>query len=80
MDDFYAARTATSAALPWSNIAPPFIAAQDGVARLFDLLSLNDRLSGLAPWIGVLCFVVVIFCSVHARHARIEDHRSGRTL
>ena len=24
MDDFYAARTADMAALPWSNIAPPF--------------------------------------------------------
>ena len=24
MDDFYAARTANMAALPWSNFAPPF--------------------------------------------------------
>lgn len=55
-------------------------AAQDGVARFFDLLSLNDRLSGLAPWIGLLCFVVLIISAVHARHARIEDHRSGRTM
>ncbi|WP_375698425.1 hypothetical protein [Pseudophaeobacter sp. TrK17] len=26
MDDFYAARTANMAALPWSNFAPPFSA------------------------------------------------------
>ena len=55
-------------------------AAQDGVTRFIDLLSLNDRLSGLAPWIGLLCFVVVIISAVHARHARIEDHRTGRTM
>ncbi len=24
MDDFYAARTANTTALPWSNFAPPF--------------------------------------------------------
>jgi len=32
VDDFYAARTATLAALPWSNIAPPFIVINAGFA------------------------------------------------
>ena len=29
MDDFYAARTANAAALPWTNIAPPFTDVTD---------------------------------------------------
>ena len=56
MDDFYAARTATSAALPWANIAPPFtsFAARGDVIRSI----LNDEgivtesgsvSSGIAP-------------------------------
>jgi hypothetical protein len=33
VDDFYAARTANMAALPWSNFAPPF---SIGVVEGFD--------------------------------------------
>ena len=40
MDDFYAARTANLAALPWSNIAPPFIKLYipnaDGTQRIIE--------------------------------------------
>lgn len=32
MDDFYAARTANTTALPWSNFAPPF-SAIDGALK-----------------------------------------------
>ncbi len=63
---------------------PPIMAeaeaAQDGVARLVDLIGLNAWLPGLLPWIGALCFVVVILCAVRTRYARIEDHRFGRTM
>lgn len=36
MDDFYAARTANMAALPWSNFAPPFSVWAEGRYRLRD--------------------------------------------
>ena len=42
MDDFYAARTANTAALPWSNFAPPFSASTAS----------NDTLALLRPYNG----------------------------
>ena len=55
-------------------------AAQDGVTRLVDLLGLTTWLADLLPWLGALCFVIVIFWALRARHARIDDHRKGRTM
>jgi len=34
MDDFYAARTANAAALPWTNIATPFTLQKDQLELL----------------------------------------------
>lgn len=54
--------------------------AQGLAARMLALFGLDGTLSAVLPWIAALIFVAVMVCALRARAARIEDHRSGRTL
>ncbi|WP_211309225.1 hypothetical protein, partial [Celeribacter persicus] len=40
VDDFYAARTVNTTALPWSNFAPPFSSSDRQASRFFGMVSL----------------------------------------
>ena len=54
MDDFYAARTDNIPALPWPNIAPPFISATVAVKKFIEGtgLTIAKTFSGMPDHIG----------------------------
>lgn len=54
--------------------------ARDTAERVLDLVGLADVVQAVLPWVGAAVFIGVIFYALKARDARIEDHRSGRTL
>ena len=66
-----------------AQIAPALTQAEearDTAERVLDLFGLADVVQAVLPWIGAAVFIGVIFYAVKARNARIEDHRSGKTL
>jgi hypothetical protein len=44
------------------------------------VLGIEDWLPTALPWIGVALFLMILFHALKARSARIDDHRTGRTL
>lgn len=65
------------------QIAPALIQAEearDTAERVLDLLGLAGVVQAALPWVGAAVFIGVIFYALKARNARIEDHRSGKTL
>ena len=66
-----------------AQIAPALSQAEDAQGMLergFSLLGLEALLPAALPWIGAAVFLAVILFALKSRAARIEDHRSGRTL
>ena len=66
-----------------TQIAPALTQAEgarDTAERVFSLFGLDGVLSTALPWIGAAVFIGVIIYAVKARSARIEDHRTGRTM
>ena len=66
-----------------AQIAPALAEAEQAqtlAARMVALFEVQEWLSAALPWVGLAVFVGVIFYALKARAARIEDHRSGRTL
>lgn len=66
-----------------AQIAPALSQAEDAQGMLergLSLLGLEAFLPAALPWIGAAVFVAVILFALKSRAARIEDHRSGRTL
>lgn len=66
-----------------SQIAPAVSEAEgarDLAERMLALLGLDGWLSAALPWVGAAVFIGVIIYAVKARSARIEDHRTGRTM
>jgi len=65
-----------------SQIAPALVEAEqarDMARRAFSLFGLDAWLATALPWIGAAVFLAVIVYALHARSARIEDHRTGKT-
>ena len=65
-----------------SQIAPALVEAEqarDIAVRVFSLFGLETWLTIALPWIGAAVFIAVILYALHARSARIEDHRTGKT-
>lgn len=66
-----------------AQIAPAITEAEGarGLAERFAVLvGLEDALSNVVPWLAVAVFLGVIIYAVKARSARIDDHRTGRTM
>ena len=66
-----------------AQIAPALSQAEDAQGMLergLSLLGLEALLPAALPWIGAAVFLAVILFALKSRAARIEDHRSGRTL
>jgi uncharacterized protein (TIGR02594 family) len=66
-----------------AQIAPALTQAEearDTAERVLDLVGLADAVQTALPWVGAAVFIGVIFYALKARNARIEDHRSGKTL
>lgn len=66
-----------------AQIAPALTQAEearDTAERVLDLVGLTGVVQEALPWVGAAVFIGVIFYALKARNARIEDHRSGRTL
>jgi uncharacterized protein (TIGR02594 family) len=66
-----------------SQIAPALTqaeSARDTAERVFTLFGLNQLLATALPWLGAAVFLGVILYAVKARNARIEDHRTGRSM
>ena len=66
-----------------SQIAPALVEAEQArevAGRLFSLIGLEGWLVAALPWIGCAVFIGVILYALRARAARIEDHRTGKTL
>ena len=66
-----------------SQIAPALVEAEqarDVAGRLFSLIGLEGWLVAALPWIGCAVFIGGILYALRARAARIEDHRTGKTL
>ena len=65
-----------------SQIAPALVEAElakDTASRFFALTGLENWLTIALPWIGAAVFLAVIVYALHARSARIDDHRTGKT-
>lgn len=65
-----------------SQIAPALADAEqarDVAGRFFSLIRLEGWFSAALPWIGAACFLGILFYALHARAARIDDHRTGKT-
>ncbi|UYP67482.1 TIGR02594 family protein [Thalassobacter stenotrophicus] len=65
-----------------SQIAPALVEAEqvgDMARRAFSLFGLEAWLTIALPWIAAAVFLAVIVYAFHARSARIEDHRTGKT-
>jgi uncharacterized protein (TIGR02594 family) len=65
-----------------SQIAPALMEAEqarDMAGRVFTLVGLESWLSNALPWIGAAVFIGVVVYALHAKSARIDDHRSGKT-
>ena len=65
-----------------SQIAPALVEAElakDTASRFFALTGLENWLTIALPWIGAAVFLAGIVYALHARSARIEDHRTGKT-
>ena len=65
-----------------SHIAPALVEAEqarDMAGRAFSLFGLEAWLTIALPWIGAAVFLAVILYALHARSARINDHRTGKT-
>ncbi|CUH60225.1 C40 family peptidase [Thalassobacter stenotrophicus] len=66
-----------------SQIAPALSEAEnarDVTSRVFVALGLDAWLPAALPWVGAAVFIGLILYAVKARSARIQDHRTGRTL
>lgn len=66
-----------------SQIAPALTEAEGAqhlAGRLLRLIGLDLWVSAALPWVGVAVFLGVIVYAFKARNARIEDHRTGRTM
>jgi hypothetical protein len=66
-----------------AQIAPALTQAEearDTAERVLDLVGLADVVQAVLPLFGAAVFIGVIFYALKARNARIEDHRSGKTL
>ena len=66
-----------------SQIAPALVEAEqarDMARRALSLFGLEAWLTIALPWIAAAIFLAVIVYALHARSARIEDHRTGKTL
>ena len=65
-----------------SQIAPALLEAEqarDVAGRVFTLIGLESWLSNALPWIGAAVFIGVVVYARHAKAARIDDYRSGKT-
>jgi uncharacterized protein (TIGR02594 family) len=72
-----------SAGVLMSQLAPLVAQAEEGrtlAGRILTLLGLGAHASSLLPVFGAAIFLGVIALAWKARAARIEDHRTGRTL
>ena len=72
-----------AAGLIGSQIAPALVEAEqarDMAGRAFSLFGLENMLSNVLPWIGAAVFVGVVIYALRAKAARIDDHRTGKTL
>lgn len=66
-----------------SQIAPAITEAEgarDLAERFAALVGFEDVLSVALPWLAIAVFLGVIVYALRTRSARIEDHRTGRTL
>ena len=54
--------------------------ARDTVQRALAAVGLDGWLATVSPWLGAAMFVGVVVYAFKARSARIEDHRTGRTM
>lgn len=72
-----------SAGALMSQLAPLVSQAEEGrtlAGRILTLLGLGGHANALLPVLGAAIFLGVIVLAWKARAARIEDHRTGRTL
>lgn len=72
-----------SAGVLISQLAPLVAQAEEGrtlAGRILTLLGLGGHANTLLPVLGAAIFLGVIVLAWTARAARIEDHRTGRTL
>lgn len=72
-----------SAGVLMSQLAPLVAQAEEGrtlAGRILTLLGLGGHANTLLPVLGAAIFLGVIVLAWKARAARIEDHRTGRTL
>lgn len=72
-----------SAGVLMSQLAPLVAQAEEGrtlAGRILTLLGLGGNANTLLPVLGAAIFLGVIVLAWKARAARIEDHRTGRTL
>lgn len=72
-----------SAGVLMSQLAPLVAQAEEGrtlAGRILTLLGLGGHANTLLPVLGAAIFLGVIALAWKARAARIEDHRTGRTL
>ncbi|KGK78275.1 hypothetical protein PM03_15090 [Thalassobacter stenotrophicus] len=66
-----------------SQIAPALVEAEqarDFAGRVFTLIGLESWLSIALTWIGAAVFIGVVVYALRAKAARIDDHRTGKTL
>jgi uncharacterized protein (TIGR02594 family) len=54
--------------------------ARDTVERTLAVVGLEEWLAAVTPWLLAAVFVGVVVYAIKARSARIEDHRTGRTM
>ena len=54
--------------------------ARDTVERTLAVVGLEEWLAAVTPWLLTAIFVGVVVYALKARSARIEDHRTGRTM